>query len=429
MQNQIRTGYKQTEVGAIPEDWRIATLGELCAFENGDRGVNYPSGNDFVASGIPFVNAGHLGLGKIKTDKLDYITRSKFEILGNGKFQPNDVLFCLRGSLGKFAVVGVDTPEGAVASSLIIIRPRPKALTVQFFVSYLGSKICSEMIDLWAGGAAQPNLGGRELARFLVPIPPAIEEQRAIAEALSDADGLLAALEAIVAKKRDLKQAAMQRLLTGKTRLPGFSGGWRVKRLGDHVRFLKNGTLSRAQLTFDATVKYLHYGDIHGSASLWLHPESAGMPCVNPDLVASLDRLEVGDLIFADASEDLHGVGKSIEVSDCSGSEVVSGLHTIAARFDKEILADGFKAYLQFMPPFRDHLKSMAAGTKVLATNRKHIGSAVLALPEPPEQTAIAEVLSDMDADLAALDAQVAKARAVKKGMMQELLTGKVRLI
>ena len=102
---------------------------------------------------------------------------------------------------------------------------------------------------------------------------------------------------------------------------------------------------------------------------------------------------------------------------------------TIAARFDKDVLADGFKAYLQFMPPFREHLRSMAAGTKVLATNRKHIASAILALPSPAEQTAIAEVLSDMDADLAALGARLAKARAVKQGMMQQLLTGKVRLV
>jgi type I restriction enzyme S subunit len=262
-----------------------------------------------------------------------------------------------------------------------------------------------------------------------IALPSSIAEQRAIAEALSDADARIAALEALIAKKRDLKQAAMQQLLTGKTRLPGFSGHWEVKRLGDHVRFLRNGTLSRAQLAIDAPVKYLHYGDIHGSASLWLHPRSAGMPCVDPELVASLDRLADGDLIFADASEDLDGVGKSIEIADCTETEVVSGLHTIAARFDKAILADGFKAYLQFMPPFRDHLRSMAAGTKVLATNRKHIGSATLALPEPPEQIAIAEVLSDMDADIAALDAEAEKARTIKQGMMQNLLTGKVRLV
>ena len=264
--------------------------------------------------------------------------------------------------------------------------------------------------------------------KLKIPLPP-LEEQASIASALIEVDALIAALEGMVAKKRDLKQAAMQHLLTGKTRLPGFSGEWEVKRLGDHVRFLKNGTLSRAQLAIDAPVKYLHYGDIHGSTSLWLRPKSAGMPCVDLELVAPLDRLEDGDLIFADASEDLDGVGKSIEIADCIETEVVSGLHTIAARFDKEVLADGFKAYLQFMPPFRDHLRSMAAGTKVLATNRKHIGSATLALPEPSEQVAIAEVLSDMDADLAALEAQAAKARAVKQGMMQELLTGRVRLV
>jgi type I restriction enzyme S subunit len=106
----------------------------------------------------------------------------------------------------------------------------------------------------------------------------------------------------------------------------------------------------------------------------------------------------------------------------------VSGLHTIAARFDKHVLADGFKAYLQFIPQFSRHLKRLAAGTKVFATNRGHVSSAELNLPGLEEQTAIASVLSDMDTDIEALDARVAKTRAIKQGMMQELLTGRTRL-
>ena len=211
--------YKKSEVGAIPEDWNLAKLGEVCSFENGDRGVNYPSGNDFVANGVPFVNAGHLGAGNIKTDQLDYITRAKFDILGNGKFRPGDILFCLRGSLGKFAMVDNSLREGAIASSLIIIRPRQTSMTVAYFISYLSSRICSDMIDLWAGGAAQPNLGGRELARFSIPTPPNTQEQTAIAEVLSDMDADLAALEARAAKARAVKQGMMQESLTGKVRL------------------------------------------------------------------------------------------------------------------------------------------------------------------------------------------------------------------
>lgn len=159
--------------------------------------------------GIPFVNAGHLNDGRIARSQLDYITREHFDILGEGKFAPGDILLCLRGSLGKF---------GVVASSLIIIRPKKNTLNLDFLVSYLRSKICDEMIERWAGGAAQPNLGGQDLACFLIPCPP-LTEQRAIASVLSDLETELAALLAKRDKARAIKQGMMQKLLIGQVRL------------------------------------------------------------------------------------------------------------------------------------------------------------------------------------------------------------------
>jgi len=415
MQDEIRQGYKQTEVGVIPEDWEVKPLPTTLDFIGGKAHEQHIKAyGDFVVVNSKFISTE----GQVaKYSDSNFCQARRGDILMVMSDLPNGK------ALAKCFVVDEDQ-KYAVNQRICILRPRNA--DSKFFFYQLNRNPYFMAFD---DGVQQTHLLNGVFRVCPVIVPPTIEEQRAIAAALSDADALIAALEGMIAKKRDLKQAAMQHLLTGKTRLPGFSGEWEVKRLGDHVRFLKNGTLSRAQLMIDAPVKYLHYGDIHGSASLWLNPKSSGMPCVNPESVSSLDRLEHGDLIFADASEDLDGVGKSIEIVDYAATEVVSGLHTIAARFDKEVLADGFKAYLQFMPPFRDHLKSMAAGTKVLATNRKHIVSAILALPEPSEQTAIAEVLSDMDADLAALEAQAAKARAVKQGMMQELLTGRVRLV
>jgi type I restriction enzyme S subunit len=246
---------------------------------------------------------------------------------------------------------------------------------------------------------------------------------------LNDADSLLAGLDRLIAKKRDLKQAAMQQLLTGQTRLPGFSGDWGTKRLGDHLTYLKHGVNSRAELTTEGRVKYLHYGDIHGAAGLLLNPRLTPMPHLPISKASHLDRLADGDLVFADASEDLDGLGKSVELHGVGQAQVVSGLHTIAVRFDKQVLADGFKAYLQFIPAFRQHLRRLAAGTKVYATNRAHVASVEIKLPGVKEQTAIAAVLSDMDADIAALEARREKTRAIKQGMMQQLLIGRVRLV
>jgi type I restriction enzyme S subunit len=152
------------------------------------------------------------------------------------------------------------------------------------------------------------------------------------------------------------------------------------------------------------------------------------MPRLPAAAAARLTRLEDGDVVFVDASEDLVGVGKSVEIEGANGVEAVAGQHTIAARFDKQVLADGFKGYLQFVPAFIAHLRRLAAGTKVYATNRKHIASAEIALPEPDEQRAIARVLSDMEAEIAALEARLAKTRDIKQAMMQALLTGRVRM-
>jgi type I restriction enzyme, S subunit len=244
---------------------------------------------------------------------------------------------------------------------------------------------------------------------------------------LSDVDALLSGLERLIAKKRELRRAAMLQLLTGQTRLPGFQGEWEVSRLGDYVTFLRNGVNSRAELLPEGRVKYLHYGDVHASKDVYLSP--AELPSLPDEKAGSLARLLDGDVIFADASEDIAGVSKSVEMRGVGSAEVVSGLHTIAARFDKGALADGFKGFLQFCPPFTTHLRRLAAGTKVYATNRAHIASAEMRLPAIPEQTAIAGVLSDMDADLVTLEARRNKTRDLKQAMMQELLTGNTRLV
>ena len=157
---------------------------------------------------------------------------------------------------------------------------------------------------------------------------PQPSEQRAIASVLSDADELIGSLEALIAKKRAIKQAAMQGLLTGRTRLPGFEGEWEVRRLGDHLRFLRHGTNSRSDLTMDGTMQYLHYGDIHTSAKVYLDPTVTPMPTIATEHAKKLDRLDDGDLVFVDASEDIEGVGKSVELRGLNDRHVVSGLHT-----------------------------------------------------------------------------------------------------
>ena len=276
--------------------------------------------------------------------------------------------------------------------------------------------------------SANTNINQKALKAQVVSFPQSKPEQRAIARTLGDIDALIASLARLITKKQAVKQGMLQQLLTGKSRLPGFTGRWQERRLGDHVNYLKTVALSRAQLDAHSPLRYIHYGDIHTSPAVVLAAGEVPMPRASYASAGSAGRLQVGDVVFADASEDPAGVGKSIEITSVPASGVVAGLHTIAARFDKRILTDGFKAYLQFIPGFRNALLRLAAGTKVLATTRSSISSIVLDLPSVDEQRAIARVLHDAEDEIAALRQRLVKAEAIKRGMMQELLTGRTRL-
>jgi type I restriction enzyme S subunit len=274
---------------------------------------------------------------------------------------------------------------------------------------------------------SQSNVNTAIVKGFTISLPPE-PEQRRITEALSDVDHQIASLERLISKKEGIKQGMMQQLLTGKTRLPGFIEPWREVGLDAIVSYVKTVALSRAQLDVSSPLHYLHYGDIHTSRSVVLDAAHAAMPRAPAVLATTAGRLRVGDLVLVDASEDPDGVGRSLEITSVPRGGIVPGLHTIAARFDKAVLADGFKAYLQFIPAFRAALLRLAAGTKVLATTRSHLSSVELPLPDVDEQRTIASALRDSEAEIDALRDRVRKANAVKQGMMQQLLTGQTRL-
>lgn len=163
--------------------WVEKTLGDVCEFENGDRGKNYPNRNEYVQSGIPWINTGHIQPdGTLSMKEMNFITREKFDSLRSGKIQTGDLVYCLRGAtLGKTAFVAPLT-EGAVASSLVIVRPS-SLLDSRFLYFFLTSPPGQGLIKGFENGAAQPNLGARSVAKYPISIPPAVDQNR-VAEKL-----------------------------------------------------------------------------------------------------------------------------------------------------------------------------------------------------------------------------------------------------
>jgi len=277
------------------------------------------------------------------------------------------------------------------------------------------------------------NLNQNTLSNLLIPLPPARSEQEAIAEALSDADALIESLEGLLAKKRQIKQGAMQELLTGKRRLPGFSGEWVVKSLDKLFIFSGGITASRDQLSADGYC-YLHYGDIHTSRKYFIDvcSEFHDIPKLNVPLkrVSKLSLLDDGDVVFVDASEDDEGVSRYVVILNQDKIPFISGLHTIVAKSKKdEELDHCYRRYCFQAKAVKDQFRFFAVGTKVSGISKTNVGKIALTLPSLSEQNAIASILSDMDAEITTLETRINKARELKKGMVQELLTGRIRLV
>lgn len=195
----------------IPENWEWVRLGDIAQAVNGDRGKNYPKREEYVASGIAWINAGHItDDGYLNADKMNYITQNKYDSLRSGKIQRNDLLFCLRGSFGKVARIEPFC-EGAIASSLAIIRLFNTALREYLFI-YLKSPQAANELNKYANGTAQPNLAAKDVLKYLIPLPPLAEQHR-IADKVSKLFAQLDAIDKAYEEYRELQQTMKAKLL------------------------------------------------------------------------------------------------------------------------------------------------------------------------------------------------------------------------
>ena len=250
-----------------------------------------------------------------------------------------------------------------------------------------------------------------------LPVPPPAE-QRAIAEALSDVDGLLGALEALIAKKQAIKKAAMQQLLTGKTRLPGFSGKWTEATLGE-VSEVKNGATPSTQVAefWNGTIPWCTPTDVTGALGKYLFTTERSITETGlASCAASL--LPRGSLLLC--SRATIGEVKIAATEMCTNQ----GFKSLVCR---KGVSNEFLYYLVLT--LKPQMLERAIGSTFLEIGKRDLASIPIRMPKEAEQIAIATVLSDMDAEIAAIEQRRDKARAIKQGMLQQLLTGRVRLV
>jgi len=388
MSVEVKPGYKLTEVGVIPKDWEVKPLAKLAHIERGKFTARPRNDPKYYGGDIPFIQTGDVtnASGRITT----YSQTLNTEGLKVSKLFPRGTLFfTIAVNIGDVGFAWFDT---ACPDSLVAITPTKETDTT--WLSYELAKRKSSFESI-ATHNAQLNINLEKLRPYLLPHPP-LPEQRAIAEALSDVDALLGGLDRLIAKKRDLKQAAMQQLLTGQARLPGFHGEWDVK----PIRLV-----APLQRGFDLPTHELAPGSYPVVYSNGVEAFHDKFMVKGPGVVTGRSGT-LGQVHYVEADFWPHNT--SLWVTRFGGN------------------VPKFIYYLYNSLRF----ERFASGSGLPTLNRNDAHTYRVATPsDPDEQREIAAVLSDMDAELAALEARRDKTRALKQAMMQELLTGRTRLV
>lgn len=419
VEQKVPPGYKRTEIGLLPSDWRSLPVGRMGEVTTGKALATNAPGQS-----RPYLRTKNVFDGRIDVDDVLVMpmTDAEFE---HFRVRPGDVLLNEGQSLelvGRCAMYKGEYQQAcAMQNQLVRFRARPGVCSE--FAAHLFR--FSQQRGIFARIALQTtsiaHLGARRFERLHLPWPQRESEQRAIAEVLSDGDRLLAALEALIAKKRAVKQAAMQQLLTGKTRLSGFSGDWETKRLGEVGHFLKGSGVKRDD-SQSGPLACVRYGEIYTTHHDYVRQFNSW---ISPKVAATATRLVYGDLLFAGSGETKEEIGKCVALVICA--EAYAGGDIVILRPSN--VDPLFLGYALNMPDAARQKASFGQGDAVVHISAAALAQVSLSLPSRDEQSAIAAVLFDVDAEISALEARRDKARAVKHGMMQQLLTGRMRLV
>lgn len=393
----VKPGYKQTEVGVIPEDWEALKLSDhFRIYAGGDVPKHSVSQNRSEKHPFPiFANAlqdkGLYGFTGERRSKANSLTITGRGYLGHAEYRDEEFFPIVR---------------------LLVLEP-VNAIDARFTAYSV-----NERVKFAFESTGVPQLTAPQVAKYSIAAPP-LPEQQAIASALSDADELISSLEQLLTKKRQIKQGATQELLTGKKRLPGFTGEWEVKKLGEVAVFYKGKGLSKSAITESGAEACIHYGELFTR-----YPVTIGKIFSRTDISDGVFRSEANDVLMPTSDVTPRGLAKA---SCVTVNGVILGGDILVIRSDRNRVYGSFLSCL--IRYEESQVLQLVTGSTVYHLYASDMRNFTFGLPSLPEQTAIAEVLSDMDAEIEALETKLAKARQVKQGMMQELLTGRIRLV
>ncbi|WP_336581432.1 restriction endonuclease subunit S [Aeromonas caviae] len=416
----LMPGYKQSDVGVIPDDWDAKPLGEI-----GDSliGLTYrPS--EVRAYGTLVLRSSNVQSGALCFDDNVFVDT---DIPDRIMVRPGDILVCVRNGsrdlIGKSALIDERAIGMTFGAFMGVFRSEYGHFLRHVFQSGIFKKQINEHL-----GATINQITNKSLNSFKVPLPPTDEERTEIAGALSDVDALLATMDQLIAKKRDLKQAAMQQLLTGKIRLPGFGGEWEAKKL-EHagcclrgVSYRGDDDLSPHDTAF--TKRLLRSNNVQNAFVV-----TDDIQFVNNQRVSQDQVLQKNDILICMANGSKALVGKAGLFFIDDGFDYTFGAFMGCFRTDASIADPVFVFSLFQTGRYRDYINNLLAGSSINNLSPSSIESLEFSFPPYSEQVAIGRALAEMDAELSMLEYRRDKTHNLKQAMMQELLTGKTRLV
>lgn len=402
---KVKEGYKMTEVGVIPEDWEIKTLSDVAKINMGQS----PSSEFYNTKeiGLPLIQ-GNADVNGRKT--IDRVYTSQI----TKKCSAGDIIMSVRAPVGKIAKARYDSCIGRGVCAI--------SSSNDFLYHYLIS-----IEDTWASiskGSTFDSINSEDIKNLKIA-HPSLQEQKAIAEVLSDIDNLITSLEKLIDKKQKIKQGTMQQLLTGKKRLPGFAGEWEVKKLGDIGRAY-GGLTGKNKVDFeDGNKPYIPFLNIMNNAIIRL--QYLEYVKVRPSEKQSL--VQKGDLFFNTSSETPDEVGMcSVLMEDVD--ELYLNSFCFGFRlFKKDEFEPLYLSYYFRSNEGRKLFYSLAQGATRYNLSKNAFYKMEITYPPIEEQKVISKILFDMDSEIEALEKKLEKYKAIKQGMMQELLTGRIRLV
>jgi type I restriction enzyme S subunit len=403
----IKEGYKQTEIGVIPQEWKIVLISKV----TNEIFLGLTSKVDYVINGgFPLIRTTDISKGKLNFDNVRSISTEQHKSLTKyRKAKRGDILVSKSGSLGVCAKVDVDI-EFSIYESIIVLQPKSQ-LDSEFLLWLLRDDKTQERIIGEKVGSSVSHLNIEMFRRLEVQIPP-LTEQTVIATALSDADGLITGLEKLIAKKRNIKQGAMQQLLQPKE-------GWEVKKLGEIALFNKGKGLPKSHINDNGKFKCIHYGELFTKHKEYIR-EVISYTSETVNLFYSITN----DVLMPTSDVTPNGLATASCIKE---SGVILGGDVLVIRISEKILDGIFLSY--FITKNREQVMKLVSGSTVYHLSGSDMKNLTVYFPLIEEQTRIVSILTDMDAELSALGQKLEKYKKVKLGMMQELLTGKTRLV